>query len=316
MSEIGTTIGNANLRAGPDTSTTIKETLKPGTELTILGHQGEWFRVRVGATGREGFVHDDLVRLPSQKIISGFLRSIPELQTAPLAPARPKQPPAGSGPDAKTAARIWNQYGGLLTTLSARLGFEPEVGVAVMAVESGGLAFKDGRMVIRFENHVFFRHWGVDNQAKFNQHFRFNPSEKWKGHEFRPSAAAAFKPFHGTGQANEWTVFEFAQALDRKDARFSISMGLPQVMGFNFTSVGYDSVDEMFEAFNHPHNGERAQVLGMFDFIKGPRTTSEMVEALGRRDWVAFATRYNGRGQAEKYGKLLSDAHKAAKSLV
>jgi hypothetical protein len=316
MSEIGTTTSSVNLRAGPGTSNAITETLKPGTELTILGRQGEWLSVRVGPTGREGFVHDDFVRLPSQKIISGFLRSVPELQAAPLAPARPKQPPAGSGAAAKTAARIWNQYGGLLTTLSARLGFEPEVGVAVMAVESGGIAFKDGRMVIRFENHVFFKHWGVDNKAKFDRHFRFNPSEKWKGHEFRASTAAAFKPFHGTGQANEWTVFEFAQALDRKDARFSISMGLPQVMGFNFTSVGYGSVDEMFDAFNHPRDGERAQVLGMFDFIKGPRTTSEMVEALGRRDWVAFATRYNGRGQAEKYGKLLSDAHKAAKSLV
>ncbi|HEU4456348.1 MAG TPA: SH3 domain-containing protein, partial [Longimicrobium sp.] len=210
MSEIGTTTGSVNLRAGPGTSNAIKETLKPGTELTILGHEGEWFKVRVGATGREGFVHDDFVRLPSRTIISGFLRSMPELQAAPLAPARQKQPPAGSGPAAKTAARIWNQYGGLLTTLSERLGFEPEVGVAVMTVESGGIAFKDGRMVIRFENHVFFKHWGVDNPAKFNQHFRFNQSEKWKGHEFRPSAAAAFKPFHGTGQANEWTVFEFA----------------------------------------------------------------------------------------------------------
>ena len=48
----------------------------------------------------------------------------------------------------------------------------------------------------------------------------------------------------------EWSVFEFARTFDDDAAKLSISMGLPQIMGFNYRSVGYESVDAMFDAFS------------------------------------------------------------------
>jgi hypothetical protein len=315
MSETGTTTANLNLRAGPSTAAAIHETLKSGTRLAILARQGEWLSVRVEGTGREGFVHGSYVRLPSPEIVSGFLAQDAEVAAVPLAPSARKQAPSGAGDASRTAARIWNAYGGLLSTLAARLGFEPETGVAVMAVESGGSAFVEGRMVIRFENHVFFDRWGKAHRETFDRHFRFSATERWKGHEFRAAADQAWKSFHGR-QAGEWEVLTFAEKLDRVAARESISMGLPQIMGFNAAGIGYAGVDAMFAAFGDPATGERAQVVGMFDFIKGARSTSPMVEALRSRDWAAFARRYNGPGQAEVYGGRLKSAYEAAKALV
>jgi hypothetical protein len=111
-------------------------------------------------------------------------------------------------------------------------------------------------------------------------------------------------------------VFRFAEKLARVPARQSISMGLPQIMGFNAAAIGYASVDEMFDAFNDPTGGERAQAVGLFDFVKGSKATSEMVDALRRHDWMTFAKRYNGSGQAAAYGQRIADAYKAAKGLV
>lgn len=315
MSTSGITTANLNLRAGPGTTAAIQQTLASGTEILVLDTRGDWLRVRVAATGKEGFVSAKYVRLPGVAVVSGFLRDDAAIAAAALAPAQRKQAAPGSGDAGAVAARIWNAYGGLLSTLAAPLAIEPETGVAVMSVESGGTAFVQGRMVIRFENHVFFDQWGKANPAVFAQHFGYSSEARWKGHEFRASAADAWKSFHGK-QAGEWEVFRFAETLARQAARMSISMGLPQVMGFNFAALGFKSVDAMFDAFSDAAGGERAQVVGMFDFIKGAKTTSAMLDALRTRDWVAFAKRYNGSGQAEVYGQRLKAAYVAAKGLV
>jgi hypothetical protein len=315
MGDTGTTTTGLNLRAAPGTGSTIKETLAPGTRLVILGRQGDWLSVRVADSGHEGFVSGRFVRLPVAEIVTGWLRHDAEVQAAPLVPTHRRQPQLGAGAEAKTAARIWNAYGGLLQTLAARLAVEPEVGVAVLAVESGGTAFKDGRMVIRFENHVFFDRWGQQHPDAFARHFRFKTPQRWAGHEFRAEPGEPWRTFHGS-QSAEWEVFKFAQALDRVAARRSISMGLAQIMGFNAANVGYESVDDMFDAFNDADGGERAQVVGLFDFVKGPTTTSEMVDALRDHAWLAFAKRYNGAGQAPDYANRLAASHAAAHSLL
>lgn len=82
----------------------------------------------------------------------------------------------------------------------------------------------------------------------------------------------------------------------------SISMGGPQIMGFNHARIGYDSVREMFNAFQ---SEIRYQILGLFDFVKGPGTSSPMIVALQRKKFEEFAARYNGPGQAARYGDLV-----------
>ncbi len=82
----------------------------------------------------------------------------------------------------------------------------------------------------------------------------------------------------------------------------SISMGAPQIVGFNHARIGYDSVRGMFAAFQRDI---RYQILGLFDFLKGPGMSSPMIVALQHRQFGDFAARYNGPGQAARYGDLI-----------
>jgi hypothetical protein len=293
----------------------------------LIKEEGDWLNVRVN--GREGFLHRGFVQLSTQGAPEGFLR--PPV-TTPTPPAPAPATPAGSvganlgtvpletADDKKLrvnpkdpllnrlAASIWNKYGSLLAALSAELRIEPAVAIAVFAVESGGNCFdpKTKKMIIRFENQVFFDQWGKQNKDKFDTHFTFNPGQRWMDHKWRPSAGEEFRPvdkrdFHGA-QDREWEVFEFARTLNDPAAKKSISMGAPQIMGFNFAICGYESVQEMFAAFAA---SERSQIIGFFDFVQGPNTNSRRVISLQSQDFETFAALYNGPGQAAKYGNLI-----------
>jgi len=109
---------------------------------------------------------------------AGFLFERDELQGVPLPPAAAGliKLPSGCTAAQKTVAQTWNSQGALLQALSDTVGLEPAAAVAVLCVESGGKGFADdGRMVIRFENHVFWDKWGKVHADVFNAHFRFNP---------------------------------------------------------------------------------------------------------------------------------------------
>jgi len=210
----------------------------------------------------------------------------------------------------KSVATAWNKYGGLLAALSEDLGFSPSSAAAVLAVESAGEGFWDGKMVIRFENHIFYR-WGKDHADVYKAHFRFNNSSSWKDHSWRPDTRALWRPLHTkeAGQAEEWAALEYARTLDDTAALNSISMGAPQIMGFNSAKIGFSSVQEMFEAFNA---GDRAHICGLFDFI---RSDHLMVRALRTEDWTGFAGIYNGGGQKDYYGGKIGENVQKAKGL-
>jgi hypothetical protein len=241
---------------------------------------------------------------PTPKTVGpeGFLMTLPQVRQLPLAPPTRLAAPPGAAQAAITTAAIWNKYGGLLDPLAARLGIDPAVAVAVTAAESGGSGMgPDGRMIIRFENHIFWSYWGKDNPDRFNALFRFDADKSWQGHEYRPNPNAPWQSFHGN-QAEEWKALGVAQQLNDRAAKLSISMGLAQIMGFNYAGVGYSSVEEMFTAFSQD---ERAQLIGFFDFVRGGRAASPKVAALQARDFVAFATQYNGPGQASTYASII-----------
>ena len=95
-------------------------------------------------------------------------------------------------------------------------------------------------------------------------------------------------------------------------------MGLPQMMGFNYKILGYSSEKEMFEAFN---TSAHAQILGMFDFIKGTPMNQPMLKALTANKTLndmnakSFARHYNGSGKAEEYGNLIYSRYQTIKRL-
>ena len=296
-----------NVRSAPRRDAPVLGVLESGQVLDLLSRIGDWYEIRfngltafVAARFVQGEPAADDDRAPQPD----------ELAESPdaVSLAPPVRAPVRRGAAGK-AARTWNRYGGLLTVLGDRHGIAPASAVAVFCVESSGEGFdanNGNRLIIRFENHKFWKYWGREHSARFHDHFRYNRRKPWQGHRWRPDAAAEWETFHGS-QAKEWQVLTFARELDDTAALLSISMGAPQIMGFHYARLGYDSVQAMFEAFGRDM---RAQIEGFFAFLD-PR----MLKALRNEDFTAFARAYNGSGQAEKYGKWIRKYYDAFRSL-
>lgn len=323
---IGTvTASRLNLRRDPSVHHPPIVSLPRGTEMEVLGHVPGWYQVRFA--GQEGYVSASFLSVrpapPEARepegpggaaaapvaAGAGFLLGRAELQRVPLAPDRPIPITPELSAPARTAAGAWNRVGGLLGAMSEAISLPPAAAVSVLCVESGGAGFVGGRMVIRFENHVFFRLWGRSHPDDFARHFAFDPRQRWKEHRFRASEAEPWSAFHGNHDG-EWRVFEHARGLDETAALKSISMGAPQIMGFNHGRIGYRTAREMFDAFSRD---ARFHVLGMFDFI---RSDPAMLEALRSRSFEQFARRYNGSGQAARYGALIQQHCDACEPLL
>lgn len=212
-----------------------------------------------------------------------------------VAPAPVSPTPTGN---AVGLLRTWTRHGQLLQTEAGRLGIEPAVAVAVLLTESGGDGFgPDGRLKIRFENHVFLQQWGAQNKPDFEKFFAFSPQESWKGHQWRADPGGDWQNCHQS-QAQEWEVLDFARNLTEEPALKSISMGSSQIMGFNFAALGYGSARAMFDDFQ---TGEEAQIRALFRFVEN----RHLVQSLRQRDYVAFARGYNGPGQPEFYAGII-----------
>jgi hypothetical protein len=309
---VGVATSNLNLRAGAGTQFRVLRVLPPKTRLEVQSRDGDWFRVE--ALGLEGWVHRQFVLLSDAGPPDGFLRT-GSLADVPLAPPPAKRIVLGAaaGGEQRLVASTWNRYGGLLGLVADHMGFHPGAAVAVLGIESGGRGFApDGKMIIRFENHVFFDQWGKSHAQTFDRHFQFRPDKRWLGHRWRLAPKGAWQEFHGN-QSLEWKVFEFATSWSRDAAMLSISMGGPQIMGFNHAAVGFESVQQMFDAFS---SSVRDQIIGFFDFVRGPSASSRRLLALREQDFDSFASLYNGPGQAARYGSLIRTAFETFQSLV
>ena len=144
--------------------------------------------------------------------------------------------------------------------------------------------------------------WGKKHQKTFAAHFKFDPKAHWKGHAFRQDTNSEWQAFHGH-QDKEWQVLKFARTLDDTAALKSISMGGPQVMGFNHNKIGYANVQQMFDDFNRDI---RYHIFGLFDFLDA-NTISE----LEHEEFCEFAKHYNGPGQAQAYGGRIQKYYEA-----
>jgi uncharacterized protein YgiM (DUF1202 family) len=298
-----------NLRAGPGRDHDVLASLPFGSNLTVLSEVGtseddRWLLVTAGA--QTGWLFASLVdRNPDEN-----QRSHPDLTTTaytgPLAAATPLQPPANASLEMASAAATWNDYGGLILAECTRLNFDPAVAVAILGVESSGRAFEGSRMIIRFENHLFLHYWGQAHRDLFDRHF--TSSADGSQHRWRPDPNGDWLPCH-TNQATEWQVFELARSLDETAAMYSISMGAAQVMGFNYASIGYPSVQAMFAAFQAD---VRNQLSALFRFIE----VNNLEEVARKPNFVAFARIYNGQGQEAIYAPRMQRFYDAYRQLV
>lgn len=288
-----------NVRKQPSLRGEKAGTLGLGAPVGIHTTIGRWHEITFNDA--PAYVHSEFVDVTGEtedaahaEADAGFLFENEKLQQVTLEPEPEKQLAGGTRAIEKQVARTWNQYGNLLTLLSRAAGIDTGLSVAVLNVESAGHGFaRDGRMVVRFENHKFWKYWGKDHTEQFRTHFKYRNDKVWLGHQFKAGAQDEWEKVH-TSQNREWQVLDFARGLDEAAALKSISMGAPQIMGFHHARIGYPSVQEMFDNFDE---GIRFHILGFFDFFD-----DRMVRALQRQDLVTFAGFYNGTGKAEDYG--------------
>ena len=316
------------LRAQPSTSANTLTVELGGSYLKVLeaeatarpkvGVLNQWLQVQDG-NGRQGYVAawyvENVVSSTPSSTPGRSRKSVADgLDNIGLAAPTDEQLTLAANASATTrlVADIWNRYGGLLGALSGVLNIQPGVAVAVLAIESGGQAYgPDGRMVIRFENHIFYQYWGKAHADAFSQYFRFNTAQPWTGHQWKPASSQSWIDCHAS-LSSEWDVFNLALSLDETAAKMSISMGAPQIMGFNYAVVGYSTVKDMFADFSA---SERAQVAGFFDFLVGVLPDGGAIKALQTQNYKSFASTYNGTGQADYYGNLVKTAFDAFTAL-
>jgi hypothetical protein len=169
------------------------------------------------------------------------------------------------------------------------LGVEEAALLAVIEVEAAGRGHVGGKIKALFEPHKFYaelRGNERDRAVRAGLAYR-----RW-----------GEKPYPRSNGENLDRV-RAAGAINREAALASASWGLPQIMGGNYRAAGYGSASEMVEAFL---TGEDEQIAALARFIK-----SEKLDApLRRKDWAAFARRYNGPGYAKNsYDTRLASAY-------
>jgi N-acetylmuramidase len=302
--------GNSvNLRSSNDKNdpSNIVSVWSGSQSLELIGSLDTWkiARVYVGAS-----VVDVLA--PGQQPTAPFGATFnpADFITAVLTPNSQRTTPANASFKAVVASKIWNMYGGLIETLSQKINIDPGIAVAVVATESGGQASgAAGRMTIRFENHLFWFRWGVNNTAVYNQFFQFDATVNWQGHKYRPDTNSPWLDVHAN-QDSEYAALAVARGLNDSIALSSISMGLVQILGSNFAACGYSSIQAMFDSFSaDPRN----QLICFFNFVAHDPVK---ITAMQQKDYATFATRYNGSGQVELYAGLIRDYVDAFNSLI
>jgi len=303
---VKTGVVNANLlniRNLPNKDSEKIDRLTKGAEVIIVDEIDGWYKIKFKDSF--GYVFAEFISIKGAKTERVFLYSDTELLKASLEPSKKIDE---SGNRIQTIVKsTYNKYGNLLGLLSKKLGIDLAASIAVLSVESGGIGIDEGRVLIRFENHLFYRYWGKNNEDVYQKHFKFDTGKNWLGHQFRKDPNGEWIDFHGD-QDTEYDALNFARSLDEEKALLSISMGLPQILGSNSKLVGYNSALEMFNNFS---KDIRYHVFALFDFF-----SPQMIQYLRNKEFVNFAEHYNGQGQARRYGKYIQDYYEAFPKLV
>jgi hypothetical protein len=209
-----------------------------------------------------------------------------------------KAPPITSG---ATGGGTGGNLDALLNSEAKRLGIEFAMAKAITAVEAGGKYFgSDGRLIIRMEAHVFNgEYFGSSKKMTKNSAAGSWGSSIRSGRKINGVSC-------GNSQSNEYDCLKAAIKIDETAAYQSISMGAPQIMGFNHKATGYTDAKTMFNSFKLSADN---QIYGMFKFIENH---AKILKAAQTKDFNSFGRNYNG-DRTGSYGRKLEAAYKAAK---
>jgi hypothetical protein len=175
---------------------------------------------------------------------------------------------------------------------AARLKCEWEALAAVTEVESSpqGAFAPDGKPVICYEKHIFSRKTAS----------RFDAAH--------PHVSSRTPTIYPGTQHERWAQLAEAFALDAEAALQSTSFGRFQIMGQCYAQLGLANAHEYVSKLAR---SERDQLEAFEAFIR----VSGLADELQRRDWVGFASRYNGPGYAvHRMDAKLAEAYARLKS--
>lgn len=169
-----------------------------------------------------------------------------------------------------------------LPRIGSTIGVGEDVVHAILDVESRGSGFDSlGRPVALFEPHWFYKLLPVEERV----------TAEHEGLAYRNWGERPYP-------RDSYPTILRAMAINRDAALKATSWGSSQIMGFNFSLLGYASVKEMVLAFM---DDEENHVRGMIDFIRSREIDDELrdLEKANTRDEMivsarAFARVYNG----------------------
>jgi hypothetical protein len=141
---------------------------------------------------------------------------------------------------------------------------------AFILVESSGKGYdeKTGKIKIQFEPKPFFERTGVRIENSIDV------------------------------QSKEWLAFNHAFDINPVAAMESTSIGLPQIMGYHWKRLGYESVSALWDAFK---TSLVDQICGLIKFIE---TDPRLLKAFQQKDYHKMAMYYNGAGYALQAARL------------
>jgi hypothetical protein len=161
-----------------------------------------------------------------------------------------------------------------------QLGVEAAAIRAVATVESGGRTGFDykKRPVIRYENHIF----------RSLTKRRYDKSHPDLSAAYNSAEYKSTHRFGGNTYADEqWGLLQAAFALAPDQAVMACSWGMFQVMGENYKSGGWTSLEQFVKDMFQSGNQHLRAFLG---FCKA----NGLVPYLAHHQWASFAQGYNG----------------------
>lgn len=162
-------------------------------------------------------------------------------------------------------------------------GISPALVHAFAEVESNGRTGfgEEGLPVIAYEGHRF---------RKYTYH-KFDNDYPYLSYLYVEKAGVKWR-HNNANQKTAWATLNAALELDHEAALKSCSWGMFQVMGFNFQTCGYGSVDNFVVAMKA---GESRQLEAFVGFCK---SLPSLLKSMREKDFAAMAMFYNG----EDYG--------------
>lgn len=178
-------------------------------------------------------------------------------------------------------------------SLASALNIEEAALRAVIDVETGGKGgfCAAGKASILFEGHVFYAELKAakKNVTDLAKRYPKIVYPKWT------------KAYY-VGGTGEWGRFKIACEIERTCAIKATSFGLFQILGRNYKLCGCKSAEDFFSKMQR--NEAWQLVLGLRFIVN-----SGLVPYLKKKDWTAFARRYNGSGQVSYYAGKLRTAY-------